>query len=340
MGDETATWYNNNIITGFTAKRGEAWWKRDGLTRADFTNSYPGAIPADAIMADLFGWTTLEQPIFWQSDMGMMPIEGKKALVRSDNGHVMSIVGEGYKVHPYGEWLIKNLDRLVDGHAAYANAGLLKGGAVAWVQIETPENIMTAGGVEFRPSILAGTSFDGSLATFYKPVITNVVCDNTMAGALGEAGPIYRKRHTKNSSFVIGDARAALSMLAETAENVAKRIDALTNIDVTEKQWSDFVVAHVPVKEGASKNGQTLADNKRQALTGLWRTDMRVAPWSGTAWGVIQAVNTYTEHMSIVRNAQRFERKISRAIGDELTEQENGTIRTLGEAMGRELVTV
>jgi hypothetical protein len=65
---------------------------------------------------------------------------------------------------------------------------------------------------------------------------------------------------------------------------------------------------------------------------------MRVAPWSGTAWGVIQAVNTYTEHMSIVRNAPRFERKISRAIGDELTEQENGTIKTLGEVMGRELI--
>ncbi len=44
----------------------------------------------------------------------------------------------------------------------------------------------------------------------------------------------------------------------------------------------------------------TLADSKRQSLQHLYRTDPRVAPWAGTAHGVLQAVNTYHHHESLI----------------------------------------
>jgi hypothetical protein len=34
----------------------------------------------------------------------------------------------------------------------------------------------------------------------------------------------------------------------------------------------------------------------------------RVSPWKGTAFGVVQMVNTYDQHLSIVRGAERAER--------------------------------
>lgn len=342
MSKESIEWLNQNTLIGMTNYRGTAWHNRDDIVMVDgLTNHYAEEIPEADILSRLFNWKGVERPIYVQTDLGMMPIEGRKALMRSDNGYVMGIHGEGYQGHDYSEWLIHNLSRLVGESSKFANAGLLRFGAVAWVQIEMPENVKTASGVEFRPSILAGTSFDGSLATFFKPVVTNVVCDNTMSAAMSEGGAIYRLKHTKNSSFVLADAQAALDMLSATAETVTAQIDALTAVPVSDKEWSEFVTAHVPVADGAIKRSVTRAENIRTALTGLWRTDVRVAPWNGTAWGVVQAVNTYNEHMATMRGStQRFERKMMRAIGDDMRNDDRATIATLSTIKGRELLAV
>lgn len=342
MSKETMQWLNENTLVGNTDKRGKAWHNREDMFMLDgLTNHYAGEIPADDILRRLFNFRAVEAPLFVQTDIGMMPVEGRKALIRSDNGHVMGIHGDGYNGHDYSEWLVNNLSRLVEGKARFGNAGLLKNGAVAWVQIETPDNIRTASGVDFRPSILAGTSFDGSLATFFKPVFTNVVCDNTMSAALSEGGAIYRLKHTRNSRFVLSDAQAAMDMINATAETVSAQIEIMTGTDVSEKQWAQFVEAHVPIADGAVKRAVTMGDNKRSALTALWRTDNRVAPWHGTAWGVLQAVNTYNEHLATVRGkSERFERKMMRAIGDDITVADRAAIATLSNVIGRELLAV
>jgi hypothetical protein len=55
-----------------------------------------------------------------------------------------------------------------------------------------------------------------------------------------------------------------------------------------------------------------MATNKRDRLTSLWTRDPRVAPWSGTAYGVLQAFNTYDHHFSSVRSGvHRAQRNMS-----------------------------
>ena len=46
----------------------------------------------------------------------------------------------------------------------------------------------------------------------------------------------------------------------------------------------------------------------------MYRHDDRVAPWTGTAHGVLQAVNTYEHHSNIIRGAERSERNMLRTI--------------------------
>ena len=62
-----------------------------------------------------------------------------------------------------------------------------------------------------------------------------------------------------------------------------------------------------------------MADNKRDALEQLYRHDNRVAPWAGTAQGVLQAVNTYEHHEGTVRGATRAERNLVNAINGTTT---------------------
>ena len=56
-----------------------------------------------------------------------------------------------------------------------------------------------------------------------------------------------------------------------------------------------------------------MADSKRDSLDAMYRSDPRVAPWAGTAHGVLQAVNTYEHHAGTVRGSSRTERTGSRS---------------------------
>jgi hypothetical protein len=62
----------------------------------------------------------------------------------------------------------------------------------------------------------------------------------------------------------------------------------------------------VPTTDARGKalegRGLTNATKKRDILQKLWMDDPRVSPWKGTAFGVAQAVNTFTHHETGVRN--------------------------------------
>lgn len=340
MSRYSVEYLNNNTLIGFTGKRGNAWHRDLSLVSGGLDNHYVGAIPADEILSRLFPWEERIAPVFVEIDGQMVRQEDRKAIYRSDTGAVLGIHSEGYTPHSYRKWLVENLDRIVGGNAQYANAGLLAHGAQAWVQIEMPDNIDIPGGAVIRPFLLATTSFDGSVATTYKTGFTNVVCDNTFGMFMREAGETYRRKHTRNSEFSLLSAADAFGTLSLVAETVAADIETLLAVDVTELQWQKFVEAHAPIKADSSKRAVTIAENTRGKLTQLWRTDIRVAPWAGTAWGVIQAVNTFNEHMQTVRNVDPFERKMVRAVKGQIARDDSATVKTLSDVIGRELISI
>ena len=220
-------------------------------------------------------------------------IEEKQAICRDDTEHLMGIFTPGYAMHQYREWLVSTVADILDDDLSISSAGLLRGGAVAWVEVSVPESITTPEGVEFRPNLLATTSFDGSIATTFKRTVTDVVCDNTREAALAEPGQTFKVRHSRHSRAQLGPAREALALVHTIADDFALEVAELCATTVTDVAWERFLDAYVPrIKNGVPVTGKalTLADKKRDALMRLYRHDQRVAPWSGTAHGVIQAV--------------------------------------------------
>ncbi len=115
----------------------------------------------------------------------------------------------GYVRHQYREWLLTTVADLLDDDLAISSAGLLRSGAIAWVEVSMPDTITTPEGVAFRPNLLATTSFDGSIATTYKRTVTDTVCDNTRELALAEAGQEVKVKHSRYSRAQLGPARQA-----------------------------------------------------------------------------------------------------------------------------------
>jgi phage/plasmid-like protein (TIGR03299 family) len=293
-------WLNQNVLIGMTDKRGNAWHYKES-EQGDEANHYIGAIPIEDVRRRLFHWEAEKQPMFIiTADGSTKTVPNRVAIVRNDTSDVLGVVSPAYEPHQYDEWLLSSVGNLLDDDLVIGSAGLLKNGAIAWIQIEMPENYNVAG-VEFRPNLLATTSFNGSIATTYKRTVTVVVCDNTREMALRENGQEISIRHTSQSALRLGDARSALGIVHTMADEFGKELEALLNMKVSDKQYERFVELHVPLNDQESKQAVSRAENVRDEFANLWKNDLRVATWRGTGFGVLQAVNTHRQHLRPTR---------------------------------------
>jgi phage/plasmid-like protein (TIGR03299 family) len=339
MSQETSTWLNTRTLIGFTEQRGHAWHYRAD-DQGNEPNHYPGAVPVADVQRRLFGWDAVTASVFaeYYNPDGFVRLtdQARQAVVRpagafgpEDAGAILGLFKDGYVIHQFREWLLGTVGSILDdGALSIGSAGLLKGGAVAWVSVEVPDTITTPEGVQFRPNLLACTSHDGSLATTFQRVVTNVVCDNTMSAALAEDGQRIKVRHSRHSRLRMGETRQALGIVHTIADDFTAQVAQLTATTVTDRQWAAFLDAHC-TKTATSSRAKTLADRKRDTLTRLWDHDARVSPWRGTAWGVVQAVNTYSHHEKTVRGADRAERNMLRAVDGGTDTLDTTTLTTL-----------
>jgi hypothetical protein len=149
-----------------------------------------------------------------------------------------------------------------------------------------------------------------------------------MSAALGETGQRMKVRHSRYSNVKPQDARDALALVHGIADTFSQQVADLCAVKVSDYQWRRFLDASVPVpdRDGRSK---TMAENKRIILNRLYDHDQRVAPWRGTACGVVQCVNTMTHHEGIVRNTSRADRNMLRAATGGVDQLDADTLKTL-----------
>jgi len=309
MSMETLTWLNQNVLIGFTEKRGKAW-HYDEASQGSQPNHYEGPIPVGDVKKRLFYWVATEGKVSTRVKVGgkwkTVPVENKKSLSHPETGEVFSIVGKTFQPHQYGQWLIDNFKRVLDAgddDLGIGSAGLLKGGAQAWVQLELPESVEGPGGIVHRPFLTGSAVFDASRQTSYSTGTQVAVCDNTLSGALASAWDMIKYPHRAGTEFNPQDVRDALKVLHANTASVNAELDAMLNVPVTDKQWDAFVAAHIgkprPFEAG---RGQTNWDNAHDELTAIYRNSPMAAPWAGTMWGAFQAASTWRHHNKVAKN--------------------------------------
>lgn len=353
MSQETMEWLNNYTLVGFTDKRGKAWHYRVE-DQGDEDNHYPGAIPVEDVVRRLFNWKVIEAPVTYivagEQENAIATYEvngntysiimsqvGRKGMLREDTFYDLGAFKDSYQGHDYEEWLINNWGHILDtsrDELGIGSAGLLQNGARAWVSIERPETLITPEGIEFRPFLLAYSSFDGSLATNYAGRVTNTVCDNTLNAAIRERGQTFKLKHTRHSQLRILEAREALGIIFSLEDTFQKEIAELSSWKVSDAEFAKFLDLTIPVPEipeGKERNrGTTVAEKKRDEITALYKNDERAAPWTGTALGVLQAFNTWNHHYAQVRGGvPRVIRNMENAISGKFASSDRDTLEAL-----------
>jgi phage/plasmid-like protein (TIGR03299 family) len=332
MSLETSIWRNTKFLVGQTAQRGHAWHYRASDQGVE-PNHYDGFIPVGDVVRRLFPSPVLtvptaiaipvgpgEVPDFMQNDIGyrwqLMARKGiipgtpeeRLDLIDVETGHFdpLGIHGLDYVSHQYADWLIDRIGTLLDvsnGELGISSAILMRGGRVASVELSLPDTIVTPAGFPFRPNVLAYTSHNGDYATTWKRTVTAVVCDNTFRAAdrEDERGGIQRWRHTAASAddvTTMMDARKALGIIIKGGEAAGAKIEAMAAHKVSEAEWGRVLDVLAPkAADDATPRSKGFVERKRGALTLLWTDDERVAPWRGSALGVVQAFSTYTHHV-------------------------------------------
>ena len=166
MSAGDGSWLNTMTLIGFTEQRGHAWHYR-AADQVDEPNHYPGPIPVEDVRRRLFDWSVVEGDV--TSTAVTIDADGvetftvsdteRKTMLRppgafgpDDAGAILGIFKAGYQGHDYEEWLLGQVATILDDDLAIGSAGLLRGGAVAWVSVEVPESITTPEGVRVSPA--------------------------------------------------------------------------------------------------------------------------------------------------------------------------------------------
>lgn len=298
------------------------------------TAHYADAIPTTDVRTKLFGWNAVEVAVYADFGDRKLEIPGKKALVRDDLGIVLGVPSEKYAVHQYNDSLVSGVEKIIGGDLAISAAGYTGNGAKAWISVSLRDTVTTAEGVEFLPFLNAIGSHDSTISTSYKRSVLNMVCNNMIGQLRREKTNTVKVRHTVHSALHLETAQQALAILAQTEDDFSRQVRELCEQEVTATEWAKFVETYVPLAEDAQPGrSRTLVENKREGLHSLYRSDERVAPWAGTAWGVLQAVNTYDHHFATVKGAERAERNQERALTDYYDDLDSKTIATLNRVL-------
>lgn len=344
MSKETSQWLNQNTLVGMTEKRGNAWHYR-ATDQGSESNHYPGAIPVDDVNRRLFDWTAIprrvavEKPATSLEEATHLNEQGfamkwvvetnRKAMVTSDTEDTLEFFKSGYVPHQYSEWLLDNVQTMLGDDLVISSAGLLRKRGAAWVEVSMPENKLVCG-FEYRPNLLSCTSFDGSLSTTHKLTTTATVCDNTLSAALLENSPTKKIKHVKGSYRRINEARQALGIINSAGQSFGDTVKELTSAKVSPFQFKEVLSVLIPTKDKDNEASQHITAIKHREMTELWENDARIAPWTGTAFGVVQLFNTWGQHERQVRGeTNRVERNSWESLNGEVDKRDAEVMRAL-----------
>jgi phage/plasmid-like protein (TIGR03299 family) len=265
-------------------------------------------------------------------DARFCPVPGFKFLVRSDNGHVLGFVSDGYQIVQPVEVLEWFRDYIAnDNRFTMDVAGSLGAGERVWATARFNGDL-TVAGEKHVSRVLMVTSFDGSLATRNKMLVTRVVCQNTLAVGLGEKTPSITTRHsTKFDAKRVGQ---ELSRLAASTARFKQVGDAMATVHLDSNAMLTFFRQCLDIAESDKlEDLSTRKKNQLASLAGAHDRSVAEGAEKFTAWSALQAVTRYADHERSTRggnseDAARFE-SANFGSGDALKQKAMGILMPL-----------
>lgn len=249
--------------------------------------------------------------------------DGFRANCRADDGAVLGIVSDDYKV-VQNEQAFKFLDALIGSELHFETAGSLMNGKRVWVLARLPEWI-EIGGDDTAVFVYVANGHDGSMAVTASDSTVRIVCNNTLTWALNKsehgehAARVYKFRHTGDLAVKFDEARKVMGMTVNYAKQFKVLGDKLAQQRITVAQFEKQVLAPlIPIDTNVlGKRAIQNRVTKRLEILDLFRgrgADGDTTGNSpGTKWA---AVNACAEHADWKRRYTKATDQMARSFED------------------------
>ena len=267
-------------------------------------NVVEGVLTAeDAIVAGGLDWTVSLRPIFRQKhhitlegvEIGYERIDNRFELVRDSDETPYAVLSDKYKPFQNAQ-AFSFMDSLVEsGAAKYETAGSLKGGRVVFVTMKTPGYITLPGGDKIETYLLLRTTHDGTGRIMVYVVTVRVVCWNTLTWGISGALHKWGVTHTSDVQAKVEQAQKSLGLTIDYDKAFEAEARELLDIRVTDDQIARFLKEELEDRPKRDEEIQKILINVNESPT--------VGEYAGTAWGALNGVTEYFEHLKANRSA-------------------------------------
>lgn len=265
---------------------------------------------AEALALAGLDWTVEKAPITATVNGESVPVEGKKALYRSDTGEVLSVMSNTYEIVQNSDAFGFVDDILGGPDLRFTTGGSLNGGKKVWLGAIMDREIFIGGDKdeEIAPYIMFANSHDGSLAVSAWITPMRLACWNALTWSMKTAKRSWKARHTKNVTGRYVDARQMLGIASRYFDDLEAIGETLINTKVSGWKMNKMVNALLPLPEGKRADeveegrAKTLTLNRREAVLDCLKAD-DLANVKDTAWGFVQAVADWDDHHRTAKNS-------------------------------------
>lgn len=255
-------------------------------------------------------WRVEKQELYLKGDKHSIP--GHYALVRDSDGRVLDVVGKDY-VPFQNKDTFKFFKSFVEaGGATMETAGSLKGGRMIWGLAKLKREFKVSAGDVVKNYLLLATPHEQGKSLIAKATNVRAVCNNTVTLALAERGLEFRKGHrTAFDDSIIDKAKEVLGLaehqLAEFEDNAKMLRKLKLNRDDAIRVLAPIFQKNDPVEELVThqQEDNVFAPRMKVLLDVLER-----APGAepDNAWGVLNAVTYWADHLASRTPDKRLER--------------------------------
>jgi phage/plasmid-like protein (TIGR03299 family) len=219
----------------------------------------------------------------------------------------LGVVGDGYTIMQ-NKSAFDFIDYLLQARngAHYESAGALGKGERIWVMAKLPDTIRIAGTEDIsKLYLLIATAHDGSMAYTAKLVAERVVCENTLAVALGEVGAAVRIKHTKSAQARLAMGLKFMASVGNSVQTLNEKMNILASRKLTRESASAVLDRLFPptMNDDGSEKTSKRRENVLATVLGLFDSnDKNAIPQvRGTAYNMLNAITEYTDHFRPAR---------------------------------------
>lgn len=242
-------------------------------------------------------WSAIKTPEMYKHN-GNTIESGEFILMRSDTGAKLGNCTERYKPVQPSEVTEFYRDLCSDYNFKLETMGSLDSGKRIWALAKTGDQFSIMGQDHVGSYLLLATSYDGTMATTAMFTSVRVVCHNTLTLANNKAESAIRVPHSTN--FDHHDVKIDLGIYSGQLKAFEEKANALAKVTVGKKQALDFIFNLLKEKEVDIEACSTRKANIIGNILDLHLGKAKGANFrssQNTAWGLLNAVTEYVDHV-------------------------------------------